>query len=252
MNDLLKRMISRTNAPLSPVQPILPSVFANVSPTEIASEVVVSSSIPERRSSTASGREIRPPEALHDERALSTLAQPPDDDAHDTAPKFVLHAPVRPDTSGTIIDAAAAAPQHVSVARTETGGPLVNQADSEWVKPRDTPQLPPGHGGDGGAGVQLKSFEPVAEMPPPTRNIRPQLQTTPAAVIGVAQERFASAIFGEVAQPAASRPAKTEVFISIDHIEVRSAPRAEPPSTPKQRHKVTLQSYLGRRKEDAL
>jgi hypothetical protein len=239
MNDILQRMISRTQVPLSPVQPILPSVFAHVpSIPQIESEIVVSNpsrgpghampSQPEtqhdRQVGAPSGQETGTRRTLRGERELGeSLRESRFDDAHAAKNLLPPNWP-EPETAPANFDSGATVYPHVTLAPANP-------------KPPPSLQLPMPGARHQDFAIQPQNLSTLDAARPPA-----------SPVIGSRNEQ---AIFFDVSQPAALRPAKTEVFISIGHIEVRSAPRVEPAPAPRQRYRVTLQDYLTRREEDA-
>lgn len=239
MTDILQRMISRTQVPLSPVQPILPSVFASApSVPEIQSEIVVSNPGGESGPTMPAEREAQH-DRLHGKRVgqesithRAVRGEHKPGDSHREASSVPDH------TAKELFPQSSAKPE-AAHAKSELGGTVQPYVTLVPTKIAETPslQIPVRSIRAEESASQPHSFQTLAAMRP--------------AASPVTASRNGQAIFSKVSQPPVLRPAKTEVFISIGHLEVRSAPRVEPAPAPRLRYKVTLQDYLTRRKEDA-
>jgi len=240
MRDILQRMIARSHAALSPIEPVLPSIFAPGQSAEIDSQIEPEHAAPSPSSTPHPELEVMRPAAYRSPARQGLHAE--------GSGKFVLLAEE--------IQKASASQE----ARDTSPGRI--QVNTAAQKTADTSQS---FDRPAGSTPSLRTHEPVgaerSEVSPHLGEItqhRKQPAGVDASPVDSAHKPTAlqatnqsSNIFQEVAQPVQSAVPKTEVFISIGHIEVRSAPAVQPRAAAKPHSMVTVQEYLQRRRGDA-
>lgn len=232
MSDILQRMIERSREPLSAIEPILPSVFAPGQSSETATGIEVmtatSAPTPDARPELSIPRTIaaeagvRPIPAEDGATLLAQQTVGRASKAHQESDARPGQAPVNSSTN-EIVDAMQ------SFDRAKSGTLPVStpeprqftRSDASLHLPRPTVEKKP-------------SAKPVKPAPEPLHS-QPIPQGSP-----MSREIAASV------QPAA---VKTEVFISIDQVEVRATPPVQTPRAPAQKPMMSLQEYLQRRRD---
>jgi len=242
MSEVVERMIARIHAPLSALQPILPSVFT---PPSLVQEQATDSELPV----PVSPLEVRSRQQIEPN---SLLKGPGEKEQHDDA-ALRLYAGRVPATlpAEALVKSEFASPHQVRADPRKTN-PQAAQPEGN-----EPPVLQPAIGAPEPANQPafLEVVQPVTRV---TASQQPETRFAEILPLGDGQDGrerraagAASTMGRERANPSERVPTTTEVFISIGHIEVRAAPPIQPARTPKPRPTVTLQSYLNRRRGEA-
>ena len=228
MNDFLDRMILRTNGPLSQVQPILPSIFAPLPGLHLTSEVL-------REDKLA----LEADESTHPDLPPDGPESSPFQTASATRANHV--ADIRPQYATTERGADPRVQHSEGALATARRAPL----DEAQTPPAITSEHKPNqHLGESQTRhTDQAGFLSPAKLPssaflsaPSGANTdaRPHSRTNSSAT---AQETRSSTL---------RTKSRTEVFISIDHIEVHSDHRQEGQRATRPGPRVTLQNFLTR------
>jgi len=285
MSDLLGRMIARARAPLSPVQPILPSLYEPVTGPE--PEPVTPWPVHEFAREEGSSQKARPLESTVTPEAdgIQAGGSPPEDqpiERRDSGPRLSeprqVDQPIERRDSGLQIPEV----RQVDSRRSER---LISTPEEGSGLDREPSRAPSGEA------RAIGRSEPAAARPEPADKGQeePSRPNVPAGSsqtkrsqqalrlisVQAARERKPEATVNPgsletdfpPARPVTRRPGQREsgkreredpirdspleVNIAIGHIEVRSVPRVEAPRRPAAKPRVTLDEYLRRRNGDS-
>lgn len=237
MSTLIERMILRTRAPLSSLEPMSPVRHATPVPGQQPDETAVTelaaapAEVPGHGVATVSGplpgsSEFLPNAGGDDDLRQASLARPPATGSGSIRPAGA-HAPAaRP---GRL--AGAEPPESVTDQRTPR--------DSEWMPaalgwPRENADRP------------ASTIAPVSEatgQTPPAPPVPVTARLRPADL----PEQAGAARLAQAAGSPAGEPSRgPDVTVTIEHIEVRAAPAAPPrPARTPFRPQVSLADFLG-------
>jgi hypothetical protein len=225
MNNLIDRMITRVQRPISPVEPLLPQLYASRLNTFVESEVNLSQAIESRRETD--------PNLIINRSSVSRLQV---QDVHGQTPLHESTETVRTNAlrgehfSDPAIPGASSPLPHLPKIEPL---PAANSQLDERDSPGSQPHRPTQGTTKDMRGVHEKESHKLVStslVTPPSQKIR--------------SEKVDNRNIRNQLQPAST----TEVNISISHIEVRAIQRSQPVrrSVPPPSH-VTLEDYLRRR-----
>jgi hypothetical protein len=230
MSDLLQRMLARVHGQISPIEPVLPSMYA---PSDLAASAAVES--------VAEGERPVPLQPLPEDLP-SDASQPKEIDARRRSAEPVhLRTPASNQPRKLR--------ERFPVAKAAGSEHAAQRAEAVFQESVRTATVVP-------APAVAERIVVAADTTTKTSagDMRPSLSLnlrSAAAAPARLQERMRAVSLRSSHDP---RPegevARTEVFVSIGHVEVRSAPVVQP-APKKAKQTVPLQEYLKRGREAA-